>query len=215
MEKFDKIRYLTGRVCTVIRSDVKYLFCFVAVMMTSLVQVLYSIYLVLWIDSFVHSGALESDSQAKKIYSALLTAAAISAMIVVPIFGKYADKIPPSIIIPLVFFIRSATAFQVQKIDDPNGNWFAIVSVSIVLASTIQVITVTTLFIRNLPNDIRGTMVGIWQFFANLGCTIFSLVGGILFDEISPSAPFDLVAVCDAAICILAIILACFGSLRY
>ena len=61
MGKCEKIRYLTGRVWTVVTSDIKYLFCFVAVMMTSLVQVLYSIYLVLWIDSFVHSGALESD----------------------------------------------------------------------------------------------------------------------------------------------------------
>ena len=59
----------------------------------------------------MHSGALESELQAKKIYSALLSAAAVSAMVVVPIFGKYADKIPPSIIIPLAFFIRSATAF--------------------------------------------------------------------------------------------------------
>ena len=95
MGKCEKIGYLTSRIYDVIKSDVKYPFCFMAAMMTALVQVLYSIYLVLWIDSFVYSGALESDREAKKIYSALLTAAAISAMIIVPIFGKYVDKIPP------------------------------------------------------------------------------------------------------------------------
>ena len=61
MSKREKVAYLTGRVYETSKNDAKYLFCFAAVMITSLVQVLYSIYLMLWITNFVNLGVLASD----------------------------------------------------------------------------------------------------------------------------------------------------------
>ena len=61
MTLWQKVKYITGRIYTTIANDSKYIFCFVAVLMTSLVAVLYSIYLILWITSFVITGVLESE----------------------------------------------------------------------------------------------------------------------------------------------------------
>ena len=135
-------------------------------------------------------------------------------MIVVPIFGKFADVTPAYIIIPIAFLTRCLFAAQVHAVEDPKSIYFAVISVSIVLASTVQVIAVTTLFIRNLPNDIRGAMVGVWHFFSNLGGTLFSLIGGLMYDKYGPSAPFNLVTYCDMSIFLFAIILGCAGYLR-
>ena len=175
---------------------------------------LYSIYLVLWITSFVHNGVLESEQQAKELYSSILTAAAISSVALVVIFGKFADVTPSYIVLPFAFLMRSLFAAQVPTLVNPNSGYSAAISVSIVLASTIQVIAVSTLFVRNLPNDIRGAMVGLWHLFANLGGTLFSLVGGIMFDKFGPSSPFLLVSVCDLVICLFAVILGCTGYLK-
>ena len=41
-----------------VKKDMKYLFCFIAVMVTKLIQVLYSVYLVLWITDFARRGVL-------------------------------------------------------------------------------------------------------------------------------------------------------------
>ena len=84
----------------------------------------------------------------------------------------------------------------------------------IIIASAIQYISVEVLFLRSLPNEIRGTMIGISNFFGLLGQTIFSVVAGIIFDKIGPASPFTLVAFCDFTIAIVAIIVACYGNLR-
>ena len=50
---WQKTKFLTQSVKQEVVKDMKYLFCFVAVMVTKLIQVLYSVYLVLWITNFV------------------------------------------------------------------------------------------------------------------------------------------------------------------
>ena len=143
-----------------------------------------------------------------------MTSAAISSVVVVLVFGKFADVTPSYIVLPIAFLIRSLFAAQVPALTNPNTIYSVGISVAIVLASTVQVIAVSTLFVRNMPNDIRGAMVGLWHLFSNLGGTLFSLCGGIMFDKFGPSSPFLLVSVCDLFICFFAITLSLTGHLR-
>ena len=143
-----------------------------------------------------------------------MTSAAISSVAVVLIFGKFVDVLPSHIVLPVAFLIRSFFAAQVPAVDDPNTLFSVVISVAIILASTVQVIAVSTLFVRNLPNDIRGAMVGLWHLFSNLGGTLFALAGGIMFDKFGPSSPFLLVSACDLFICFLALTLSLLGHLR-
>ena len=89
-----------------------------------------------------------------------------------------------------------------------------ILSVAVILASTIQFIAVNSYFMRSLPNGIRGAMLGVYNFFANTGLTIFALVGGIMFDKFGPTSPFNFISMLDFAVCLLAVILFCFGFIR-
>ena len=86
--------------------------------------------------------------------------------------------------------------------------------VSVILFSTLQFVFVNAFFLKNMPSDIRGTMIGAFYFFGNIGCTLFAMIGGIMFDKIGPSSPFTLIAICDLIVCILAIVLACLGYLK-
>ena len=86
--------------------------------------------------------------------------------------------------------------------------------VAVILFSTLQFVFVNAFFLKNMPNDIRGTMIGVFYFFGNIGCTVFALVGGIMFDRLGPSSPFTAIAACDSIVCILAVALACLGYLK-
>ena len=83
----------------------------------------------------------------------------------------------------------------------------------IIIASAIQYISVEVLFLRSLPNDIRGVMIGMNNFFGLLGQTVFAVIAGIIFDKVGPASPFTLVAYCDFSIALLAIIVSFRGLL--
>ena len=112
MSKTDKVRYLTSKVVKLVMSDVKYPLCFMGVMVTKLVTILYSIYLMLWMTSFVETGMIESDERVKTLYSEVLTGAMIGTLFTMPLFGKVADSAPISVFLPVAFLLRGAIAYQ-------------------------------------------------------------------------------------------------------
>lgn len=89
-----------------------------------------------------------------------------------------------------------------------------VLSMLIIVASAIQYISVEVLYLRSLPNDIRGVMIGLSNFFALLGQTIFSVIAGYLFDEVGAASPFTCVAICDIAIAMIAFSVGFFGLLK-
>ena len=103
---WEKTKYLTDCVKQEINKDFKYLFCFVAAMVTKLVQVLYSVYLILWITDFVERGVLQDNDEAKTLYKNVMVYAVIATAISVPFIGKMVDYLPAPIFVPLSFLIR-------------------------------------------------------------------------------------------------------------
>lgn len=112
MPILEKVTYLTRKVYNLIKSDVKYPLCFLGVMVTKLVAILYSIYLMLWMTSFVESGVIESDERVKLLYSSVLTGAMIGTLFALPLFGKIADTAPIEVFLPIAFLLRGAIACQ-------------------------------------------------------------------------------------------------------
>ena len=62
--------------------------------------------------------------------------------------------------------------------------------------------------------EIRGTMQGVAFFFGALGMMLFNLVGGILFDNIAPWAPFFMISAADFFCFIIALIFIYTGLLK-
>lgn len=214
MTNSEKVKYLTGKVIELVKSDIKYPLCFLGVMVTKLVTILYSIYLMLWMTSFVETGMIDSEERVKTLYSEVLTGAMIGTLFALPIIGKIADTAPISVFMPVAFLLRGIIACQFSRLHDPESTLSILMSMLIIIASAIQYISVEVLFLRSLPNEIRGTMIGLNNFFGLLGQTIFSVIAGIIFDKIGPASPFTLVAFCDFTIAAIAVTIAFFGLLR-
>merc|ERR1712060_542155 len=157
---------------------------------------------------------IESEERVKTLYSEVLTGAMIGTLFALPVIGKIADTSPITIFLPGAFLLRGMIAAQFSGIHDPESTTSIIMSMLIIIASAVQYISVEVLFLRSLPNEIRGTMIGISNFFGLLGQTIFSVVAGIIFDKIGPASPFTLVAFCDFTIAFIAIVISFYGLLR-
>ena len=99
--------------------------------------------------------------------------------------------------------------------DDPTSAYAYTCSSLLLVASTMLVISLESLFMKNLPRDIRGAMTILLTFFLGLGALLFHSVGGPIFDSMGPASPFVLVSFFDAVLCAFAIILGAIGLLTY
>ena len=136
MSKWEKVKFLTSTVCDLIKSDVKYSLCFIAWMSCSLISILYSIYLMMWITEFIHTGVLEDDKAAKTIYKNTMTVAMISCAILLPAIGYVIDYIPGRIVCPIAFLSRGILVSQFSIVKDPRSMYCQFLIISVVLTST-------------------------------------------------------------------------------
>lgn len=118
------------------------------------------------------------------------------------------------IIIPATFGVRSIAAFAFRFITNP-AHWSSyFLCVILIAGSLVQFLAVEAIFLRKMRSEVRGTLSGLATFFAAIGTTTFTLVGGILFDKIAPWAPFMVVATADFVCIIFAIIFIVSGKLK-
>lgn len=110
------------------------------------------------------------------------------------------------VIVPATFMLRGAIAASFKWITDPRDWYGYLASVLIILVSQVQFISVEVLFLRKMNGHVRGTLSGMAFFFGSLGATIFTLVGGIMFDKVGSWAPFMLVAGADGTVLLFAVI---------
>jgi predicted MFS family arabinose efflux permease len=121
------------------------------------------------------------------------------------IAGNITDNYPSYITLPLSFLLRASAALVFIQIKDPRS-YFTYVTLSLFILGTLfENTTLDGLFNKNLPKDIRGTLNGAYNFFGNIGILFYSKYGGMLYDRVSPSAPFVLLAICDVAFALLII----------
>ena len=203
---WEKFRFLTSKSWQEIKQRPKYFFCFICLLVSRLIAVLFSVYLQLWIMSFQKSGVLSSTEESDAIYMKVVAGALI--------FGFVSDNADPRVIVPSTFFVRGIIAFTFQYIDNPK-DWHAyVLCVTMIVVSVVQFICVEVLFMRNMKKEIRGTLSGIAFFFGSIGTTTFALVGGIIFDRIGPWAPFVLVAHADAIVLFISLIFIILGKIN-
>ena len=121
MSRTMQIKYLSKRVWETSKSHPKYFLCFIGSMVVRLVTVLFSVYLLLWVTSFVDSGVLESEEEAKTVYQQGVLIALLGTLVMLPIAGIAADRIPPKYVIPVAFVLRGICSFTFMGITSPTS----------------------------------------------------------------------------------------------
>ena len=124
-------------VCNEIREKPKYVFVFVCLMVSRLMNILFAIYIQLWVMSFLKAGVLETKEESDKTYRNIVIWMQVATLITMPIFGYYSDKADPRIIIPFSFLARGLTALCFRSIEHPQ-QWEAyVLAVTLTVTSVI------------------------------------------------------------------------------
>ena len=181
---------------------------------TRFMNVIVSTYLQLWIISFQKSGVLTSKDESDITYRNLILGTQLISIICIPVFCKLSDKVDTRISIPLTFLAHSALAFSFKYISDPTSTSSYIICILLPTVTASQFAAQDALFYRNMRGEIRGTLQGLAFFFGAVGTMLFTLVGGIVFDQIAPWAPFMLISAADFICFIIAAIFIMCGLLK-
>lgn len=104
----------------------KYPFTFICLVGTRLISILFSVYMQLWIMSFVETGVLETKSDSEAIYMKVMAISMVTLAIVGPVFGYMSNSIDSRVLIPISFLSRAICAISFRFIEDPS-EWPAMV----------------------------------------------------------------------------------------
>ena len=177
---------------------------------TRLLSVLFSTYLILWINqNIIIAGVQDSqeaaDQQnlAKDIYINIMVASALICVVVLPVVGKLCDTIDPRNIMPIAFLSRCLTTYLFWLLDSPDTLRTFLVCVAMVVFTVTESVCCDSLFMKNLNKETRGILNGVYSFAGQVGILIFSLVGGWIFDNLGPKSPFVAIGCLDLAFTIL------------
>ncbi|MEI6413997.1 MAG: magnetosome biogenesis transporter MamH, partial [Pseudomonadota bacterium] len=118
-------------------------------------------------------------------------------LISIPFWGRFIESLGAVMAMALALLLTGCGFAALGLILNPLS-WWILVPLSLVgigqagslLASQIVVIDLA-------PQDIRGTVLGVFNTVGCVGVIFFLQVGGVLFDWIGPTAPFTLVGIAN------------------
>ena len=149
------------------------------------------------------------------VYSRITLVALPVSLLMVFASGYLADVIKPVYLIVPGFFGRSVTTYMFKMIDEPKSTFTFIIVTSLIAFSIMQVVSLESLLMKNLPRDARGALTVLVTFFMGLASLLFNVVGGPFFDYLGPASPYMVVSVFDIALCFFALFLGVMGSLDW
>lgn len=147
----------------------KYILSFLTMMSCRLFVTLFSIYLQLWVISFEKSGVLASKEEADRVYRNYVFVSQTTALVFLPVYGYYSDKLNALVIILGAGLVRIAITASFRFILLPDS-WYAYSMLTILtLVSNMQAVSIMALFLRNMDPKIRGSLMGFMYFLGSLG----------------------------------------------
>lgn len=146
-------------------SDAKYVLCFASAMVIRLISVLYSVYMLLWLNSFIEKGEFSDENGALDAYRKIVMTAMVGTLLLLPLIGSIADKFPSHIVVPFSFFLRAMAALSFVQIERADTWLSYIASVVLIISTVIENVSIEVLFMRTMPGDVRGAMNGLFHLF--------------------------------------------------
>jgi MFS family permease len=174
---------------------------------------MFSTFWILYLTSYVGT-LIEDDEQVSKLYANLMLCSVTAGLCFSPLVGIFTDKVSPRVTIPISFLLRATGICLFYFINDPRHAYAFIVGTLMVIGTSSEQICSDAVLMRNADTQIRGVIYGTAVAFGFAGQLIFCLVGGWMFDNVGPKAPFYFVGVCDISVSLLTVILSCCGIIK-
>lgn len=135
--RWEQFKKLTFDVFTEVSAHPKYVLVFICVLVSRLMNILFAVYIQLWVLSFQKVGVLESKEEANKTYRNIVIWMQLATLLIAPLFAYNIDGADLRFIIPLAFFVRGSVALSFRSVDHPQS-WNAyFLAIAITVTSVI------------------------------------------------------------------------------
>jgi len=143
----------------------------------------------------------EAATQAGIRFAFIMTAALLFA----PVMGWLNDRLDRVMAMALAMGIACVGYVAVAFVPDPFGFWMYPVGALLGMGQISAVTASQTLIGQEAPPAYRGSVVGMFSMFGAAGILFISSAGGWIFDRIAPVAPFVLIGIANAVLCLAAL----------
>jgi predicted MFS family arabinose efflux permease len=213
--KRDQLSYLITQVWRLLSRQPRYAVSLLGFAIANIANDLINVYFVLWLSSFVNSGLLENQDQAKTIFETVVMWSGITLVAALPLIGWASDRLPPFTVLVFACTIRGCLLMTMMWIDDPK-QWVIYFLVPCVFVFTaLQLVCIDIIFFLHQPKNLRGALAGTRVLFSNLMTVLFIYYAGFQFDNVDKSAPFYICGFCDLSYAIVVAVLLCAGAVTY
>jgi nitrate/nitrite transporter NarK len=136
---------------------------------------------------------------------------------IVPAAGIISDKVAPYVSVPTSFFLRfGITIYFYNFVDSPTGTLTILVTSCMVILTQVENIAVNAMYLRTMPSDVRGSMLGVFAMFGHISGLFFTQLSQYMITESGNyKAPFKIVIYSDFVVFVIGLILAFCGKLRF
>ncbi len=164
-------------------------------------------FLILWGTQYGESVLGLTTAEALKKGGLLVAAANGTALVVAPVAGVVADRIGRTEAVIGSMAITAVGYCSTLLVTDPfSGQGYAIACL-IGIGQISAVITSQVLVQEQAPEQIRGSVLGMFGLFGGIGIMIALGVGGLLFDHWRPAGPFTMFGLIALGVMVLGLVL--------
>ncbi|CDW90732.1 major facilitator superfamily mfs_1 [Stylonychia lemnae] len=189
--------------------------CFLANFIVRINVIMLSNYMTLWTSSFIGTSYVKDSQQAQEIVQNYNTYSTLSNLTLIIPMGMLADKFKYMHLMGFFTTLKVLSIACFFQLTNPNQISTTVVFIAMILTHGAQNVLTDTVFSKNLPKDIRGSMQGAYQFIGTIGVMIFTKVGAFLHNDYGPSYPFLFVVCFDLIFLVALVILVTFTKFNH
>jgi MFS family permease len=162
-----------------------------------------STFFTLWLTQVGRSRGMDT-ADALKLGITFFIVLQTSALLWPPVVSFFIDRVDRALALALAMCLAAAGYLTVGFIADPLGPMMYGGAVLMGIGEMSGVLTAQSLVGQEAPAKSRGTVIGAFSFFGALGILTTVLIGGYLFDNWRPSAPFIYMGFVNCVLIVLA-----------
>jgi len=164
-----KIAKLTGVFLHEVRAKPVLSLSVAGATITRLLSVLFSTYLILWIQHFADDPGdgtepvLADRNAGKTIYMNMMVISVVLSALVLPLVGRLCDSFPASQTVPFAFLLRCSSTILFCGLTAPDSRAAYAVCAMMIVGTIVENVSVDTVFYKNLAKETRGVLCGAYS----------------------------------------------------
>ncbi|MCC5793498.1 MAG: MFS transporter [Chromatiales bacterium] len=146
-------------------------------------------------------GAGMSLQEAAQMAGRLVAMVSLAQLVFSPIWGYVLDRVDRMTAVAMAMAFAGTAYLLVGLSPDPLALAFIPLAILLGFSEAAAILSGAAVIGQEAREDIRGSVLGLFNFCGSLGTLVIAVTAGIVFDAIMPGAPFVMVAFINLAIC--------------